>query len=190
MVELIKVFGNEKDIACAASKAFGNVTEDYDVERIITKLLRSKHLLPFEFARMWFDVETSISCHRQMKSYRSCLSICTSSRYKPLGEPDLSGIPQEYHQKVSDFFQQAKLLYDDLRTVVKREEARKVLPIGFKCTYNYNISVRHLLHFFEERLAKSAEREIRLVASQMFDLFLMNFPITAKLFQASNSHLF
>lgn len=190
MVELIKVFGNERDIAVAASKAFGNVTEDYDIERIITKLLRSQHLLPFEFARMWFDVETSISCHRQMKSYRSCLSICTSSRYRPLGEPDLSGIPESYHEKVREFFGQAKILYDDLRTVVKREEARKVLPIGCKCTYNYNISIRHLLHFFEERLAKSAEREIRLVALEMFDLFLKNFPITGNHFKASNSHLF
>jgi thymidylate synthase (FAD) len=60
---------------------------------------------------------------------------------------------------------------------VPAEDARMVLPIGSHTSMVLTMNFRELLHFFELRLDKSAQWEIREVAKRMLSLIRKEAPV-------------
>jgi thymidylate synthase (FAD) len=62
------------------------------------------------------------------------------------------------------------------------EVARMVLPMTTLTSFVWTVSVETLLKFFKERLADTAQLEIRNVAIELFLLFQKEYPTIARLF--------
>jgi thymidylate synthase (FAD) len=61
-------------------------------------------------------------------------------------------------------------VYEELQSLgVRNQELRRLMPVGWSTAAYVYVNARSLRHFFELRLEKSAEWEIRRLAYLMFD---------------------
>lgn len=61
-------------------------------------------------------------------------------------------------------------VYDELKELgIRNQELRRLMPVGWSTAAYVYVNARSLRHFFELRLDKSAEWEIRRLAYMMFD---------------------
>jgi thymidylate synthase (FAD) len=67
----------------------------------------------------------------------------------------------------------------------KPETARSVLPVGLFTEFYWNVDARNLMHFLDLRLDKHAQKEIRLYAKRILELFKTAFPILGAVYETS-----
>ncbi len=73
------------------------------------------------------------------------------------------GIYEREHKRAMD-------VYDELKGLgVRNQELRRLMPVGWSTAAYVYVNARSLRHFFELRLDKSAEWEIRRLAYTMFN---------------------
>ena len=73
------------------------------------------------------------------------------------------GIYEREHKRAMD-------VYDELKGLgVRNQELRRLMPVGWSTAAYVYVNARSLRHFFELRLDKSAEWEIRRLAYMMFN---------------------
>ena len=70
-----------------------------------------------------------------------------------------------------------------------KETARFILPESARTKLYFNFRIRELITFLNARLHKTAQKEIRLIAEQIRDIFIQECPIISEaLFNFDNAY--
>ena len=155
--------------------------------RLFMFLLKHKHMKPFDFGTITFEICCPIFVERQLRVYRTATIIERSLRSCPPMEFDYMTDPFagcEVENK--EAFITYKKLIDEKE---HRELARRVLPLSTFTRVLFSINVSNLLHVFEERLTEQAQLETRLYCQSMWHSFEDLFPTVASVFKELNPNL-
>lgn len=202
-VDLISVLGTDETIVEAARVSVNNKGKS-TTEQLIRYLYKHKHMSPFEFPIMCFNIRCPIFVARQMFRHRTHSASEISARYVEYDEcsfyvfDDLrvdskvnkqssveSTIPPETTKYLLEIIyehnEQAFSLYNELRARgVAKEIARTVLPLATMTQFRWQMNLRNLIHFCELRDHPDAQLEIRIVAEQIKEYIKDKFPIVYK----------
>jgi thymidylate synthase (FAD) len=152
--------------------------DDTSHERLIKVLIKSGHDSVLEHAAATFVISgVSRALTHQLVRHRIASYSQKSQRYCKEGQfeyviPDklkeLGGNTLDLYNKL---MAEIQCTYDSLMQAgLKAEDARFVLPNACTTEIVVTMNFRALRHFFHERLAPTAQWEIRQVASEMYDL--------------------
>jgi len=152
--------------------------------RFIESCMRKGHVSPLEFAEVVFSVLGSRAYSHQQVRHRMASYAQESQRYVKQDDPSRVVIPprifsdpaalREFIDAMNDAWRHyAKLLEMGQR----KEDARYVLPNACKSMIFVKMNFRTLRHFFQLRLDKAAQWEIREVARSMLVLVHEHAPI-------------
>jgi flavin-dependent thymidylate synthase len=198
-VELLGYYGSDEVIACSAwTSTSRNLTDEKKerVQSLINMLWINGHETPFEKGVVHFLVDTDIASHIHLLKHRISSLNAESARYKELKE-DKYYLPEDWtdikantealiidgeESNWLDLLQRYtiignKLYHDcitDLEPVLGRKRAKE--SARFFKTYNSQIqadvmfNLRSFANFIKLRNADSAQKEIREIAQQMWDL--------------------
>ena len=176
-LEVVRVDGNDTDIALAARICFGKkyVVSD-TVDRVIRSLLRgeNKHFTPFEWGRFWFYIRCSRDCHSQFLQYRTASRLTRSlRRVQPIELEEMLEVPDYMNFGLSTYTNMVE-------SGKHKEDARKALPLDTLTEFYWYIDLRNLMHFLKERNNPEAQDEIRELAIKMEEEFRKKFPVSYK----------
>ena len=198
-VELLGYYGSDTVIACSAwTSTSRNLTDEKKerVQSLINMLWINGHETPFEKGVVHFLVDTDIASHIHLLKHRISSLNAESARYKELKE-DKYYLPEDWtdikantealiidgeESNWLDLLQRYtiignKLYHDcitDLEPVLGRKRAKE--SARFFKTYNSQIqadvmfNLRSFANFIKLRNADSAQKEIREIAQQLWDL--------------------
>lgn len=165
---------------CYSPISASDLAREFTLEeaaRLLKHLRRSGHLSPFEHASFVFAVDgISRACSHQLVRHRIASFSQQSQRYVRAEKPEfvlppaVAGSPiakRVFLESMSGAYQ----AYGDLLAQgIPEEDARYVLPNACQTHMVVTMNARELLHFFELRLCKRAQWEIRELARQMLIL--------------------
>ena len=183
-VELLGYYGSDETIACSAwTSTSRNLTDEKKarIPSLIEMLWVNGHETPFEKGVVHFLVDTDIASHIHLLKHRISSLNAESARYKELKE-DKYYIPEDWTQKwqdtLRDYTDAGNQLYHqcltELEPVLGRKRAKE--SARFFKTYNSQIqadimfNMRSFANFIKLRNSKDAQKEIREIAQQMWDL--------------------
>jgi thymidylate synthase (FAD) len=193
-VELLGHYGSDEVIACSAwTSTSRNLTDEKRarVQSLINMLWINGHETPFEKSAVHFLVNTDIATHIQIIKHRIGVSVnAESARYKELKE-DKYYIPEDWNniqrtdhgietwaERLEEYTKEGNKLYHeciaDLEPVLGRKRAKE--SARFFKTYNSQIqadimfNMRSFGNFIKLRNSQHAQKEIREIAQQMWDL--------------------
>ena len=137
------------------------------VDRLLTQLLASGHLSPFEHASFTFAIEgiSRVTSH-QLVRHRMASYTQQSQRYVSLKKADyitpatISARPEleaKYHDMVRDCH---RLYHEMLDAGIPVEDARYVLPGAMETRLVMTMNARELIHVCSLRLCLRAQWEI------------------------------
>lgn len=181
-------------------------------DKLISFLLRNRHMSPFEHGYFKFRIEAPIFVfrehhrHRVGQSYNEMSGRYTeleSKFYIPETARTQEGKPGQYtfveqdpkseitsimHEVMIESYEHAWESYQFLlRTGVAKEQARMVLPVGIFSKMIWSCNPRSLMHFLGLRLAPNAQKEIRMVAQAAEKHLKDLMPVTYQAF-VDNGH--
>ena len=183
-VELIGYYGSDEVIACSAwTSTSRNLTDEKRsrIQRLIEMLWINGHETPFEKGVVHFLVDTDIASHIHLLKHRISSLNAESARYKELKE-DKYFIPEDWTEKwqetLRDYTDAGNQLYHQCLTELEPTLGRKRAKESarFFKTYNSQIqadimfNMRSFANFIKLRNSKDAQKEIREIAQQMWDL--------------------
>jgi thymidylate synthase (FAD) len=196
-VELLGHYGSDTVIACSAWTSTSRDLTDEKRNRIqslIEMLWINGHETPFEKGVVHFLVDTDIASHIHLLKHRISSLNAESARYKELKE-DKYYIPEDWNDievsnwsnhmpmrywtdVLKDYTEMGNGLYHkciaDLEPVLGRKRAKE--SARFFKTYNSQIqadvmfNMRSFANFIQLRNSEHAQKEIREIAQQMWDL--------------------
>jgi thymidylate synthase (FAD) len=145
--------------------------------RFISMLRDSGHMSPFEHASFTFAVEglSRVATH-QLVRHRIASYSQQSQRYVAMGRPRCVVPPQiarnpEARGIFEESMKYAFAAYERMASLgVPKEDARFILPHGWETSIIVTMNARELRHFFELRLCRRAQWEIREAARAMLAL--------------------
>ena len=204
-VRLVDSMGTDSAIVQAARVSYGAGTKSVSDDRaLIRYLMRHKHNTPFEMVEFKFHIRCPIYVARQWLRHRTASVNEMSARYSII--PDEYFLPEEFRkqsvsrgqggeepfgeggsnllakQKASCDF--AFHVYDELiEKGASRELARTHLPQCTITEFYWKIDLHNLLHFLSLRMDDHAQKEIRDLANQIFDLIRPIVPVTCEAFE-------
>ena len=194
-VELLGYYGSDEIISCSAwTSTSRDLTEEKRdrVQSLIEMLWINGHETPFEKGVVHFLVDTDIASHIHLLKHRISSLNAESARYKELKE-DKYYIPEDWiiaygqtrlhggtdwAEKLEEYTKLGNDLYHrciaDLEPVLGRKRAKE--SARFFKTYNSQIqadvmfNMRSFANFIQLRNSKHAQKEIREIAQDMWDL--------------------
>ena len=183
-VELLGYYGSDTTIACSAWTSTSRDLTDKKrerIQRLIEMLWINGHETPFEKGTVHFLVDTDIASHIHLLKHRISSLNAESARYKELKE-DKYYIPEDWTEKwqdaLRDYTDTGNQLYhqclEELEPVLGRKRAKE--SARFFKTYNSQIqadvmfNMRSFANFIQLRNSEHAQKEIREIAQQMWDL--------------------
>ena len=183
-VELLGYYGSDEVIACSAwTSTSRDLTDEKRgrIQRLIEMLWINGHETPFEKGSVHFLVDTDIASHIHLLKHRISSLNAESARYKELKE-DKHYIPEDWTEKwqdaLRDYTDTGNQLYhqclEELEPVLGRKRAKE--SARFFKTYNSQIqadvmfNMRSFANFIQLRNSEHAQKEIREIAQQMWDL--------------------
>ena len=183
-VELLGYYGSDEIIACSAwTSTSRNLTDEKKarIPSLIEMLWVNGHETPFEKGVVHFLVDTDIASHIHLLKHRVSSLNAESARYKELKE-DKYFIPEDWTEKwqdtLRDYTDAGNQLYHqcltELEPVLGRKRAKE--SARFFKTYNSQIqadvmfNMRSFANFIQLRNSEHAQKEIREIAQQMWDL--------------------
>ena len=183
-VELLGYYGSDEVIACSAwTSTSRNLTDEKRarVKSLINMLWINGHETPFEKGVVHFLVDTDIASHIHLLKHRISSLNAESARYKELKE-DKYFIPDDWNDKwkntLKDYSDAGNDLYhqclSELEPILGRKRAKE--SARFFKTYNSQIqadimfNIRSFANFIQLRNSEHAQKEIREIAQQMWDL--------------------
>jgi len=204
-VRLVDSMGTDAAIVQAARVSYGAGTKSVSDDRaLIRYLMRHKHTTPFEMVEFKFHIKAPIYVARQWLRHRTASVNELSARYSVVQDdfflPDElrkqatargQGGEEPYGEGSSNLLAKQKAscdlafhTYDELISKgVSRELARAHLP---QCTFTefyWKINLHNLLHFLELRIDDHAQKEIRDLAKQVYELIKPLCPMTCEAFE-------
>lgn len=187
-VQYIESLGNDDTFFRTAKVCVGKgfdveVPEDeVIVQNLINTLYNLRHHRVFELGGITFGIECPIFVERQLRTYRKP-EIERSLRYCEPIELDDSGFWKR-RDTIAIEKQNALRRYKELREQgVKKEEARRVLPVDTKTQVVSYYTIRSLFHVFDERLDKAAQSETTAFVQAMYDLTKRFYPLTINAYE-------
>ncbi len=191
-------------IVQAARVSYGPGTKSVSDDRaLIRYLMRHRHTTPFEMVDFKFHIRAPIFVARQWLRHRTASVNEMSARYSIV--PDEYFVPSELRiQSISrgqggeDPYEGGEFLilkqkascdlafhtYEEMiRKGISRELARTHLPQSTFTEFYWKINLHNLLHFLELRIEDHAQKEIRDLAQQVYDLIKPLCPMTCEAFE-------
>jgi thymidylate synthase (FAD) len=145
-----------------------------EVEALIGKLLGMGHLSALEHAQFTFAVEgISRACSHQLVRHRIASYSQQSQRYVRLSQVQAlvpSSLREHpvwgpaFDQKLEELWEMYRRMLED---GIPAEDARYLLPNACETKLVLTMNARELRHFFQARLCRRAQWEIRDLAREM-----------------------
>ena len=204
-VRLVDSMGSDAAIVQAARVSYGTGTKSVSNDRaLIRYLMRHKHTTPFEMVEFKFHIKAPIYVARQWLRHRTASVNEMSARYSIVDTGFF--LPEELRKQAKNRGQggeeaygegDANLMakqkascdlafhvYDELiKKGVSRELARAHLPQNTFTEFYWKIDLHNLLHFLQLRIDDHAQKEIRDLANQIYDLIKPIVPVTCEAFE-------
>lgn len=181
------------------------VSSDPDIasgpdDRLLRYLIKRKHWSPFEMANMCVTISTTRDIGRQILRHRSFHFQEFSQRYANvsiLGSAELREARMQHptnrqmsleceDKEFSDAWMlEQALLFDyamtmykaALETGIAKEVARAILPEGLTPSkMHMNGTIRDWIHFIHVRADETAQKEVRMVAESVREIFAKEMP--------------
>jgi len=203
-VKLVDSMGSDSSIVQAARVSYSGGTKSVNDDRgLIRYLMRHRHNTPFEMVEFKFWVKCPIFVARQWLRHRTASVNEVSARYSILpeefflpehlrfqsknnkqgGEEEMTG--DEFlilKQKAS--CDMAFHTYSELLSKgCSRELARSHLPVSTYTEFFWKMDLHNLFHFLSLRLDSHAQKEIRDLAQQVYDLIKPIVPLSCEAFE-------
>ena len=162
--------------------------------KLLKYLITHKHWSPFEMASMTFEIKTSRAIAAQILRHRSFSFQEFSQRYSTATEleeiewrkqgstnrqvgDDVVNLFPDVAVQLAKIQQDSLLLYNTLiNDGIARECARMVLPLNTSTTVYMNGTVRSWLHYLEIRCKNDTQKEHRVIADEIKNIFRQTFP--------------
>lgn len=158
---------------------------------LITNLIKLNHGTPLEFITYQFMLSgISKSCSSQISRHRMASIVSASRRYQEQGAafvyPILESVKDcdlaiKTYNAIEETYKITYQQYTTLKGLgIKRGDCRYVIPVSSATEKAWSINARSLRNFFQLRLHKTAESEIRRLAQMILDQVMQ---ITPTLFE-------
>ena len=162
---------------CYSDSPVGKLLEGLDeanIDRLLSILRESGHMSPYEHASFTFSIEgvSRVATH-QLVRHRIASFSQRSQRYvsedgsRCVMPPEVKG-NAEARAVFEECVKNARDAYERMTALgVPKEDARFALPHGWETAIVVTMNARELRHFFEQRLCRRAQWEIREAARRM-----------------------
>ena len=174
--------------------------------KLLNYLMTHGHVSPFEMANMCVEINTTRDISRQILRHRSFSFQEFSGRYAEMTDlgdmverecrlQDVKNRQSSLECKNNDvndvFYLYQKNIWDHavssyknaLKQGIAKEQARALLPEGLTPTRLYmNGNMRSWIFYLKQRLDPSTQKEHRIIAEQVLQIFRQVAPITASAF--------
>ena len=201
-VRLIEHMGNDSSIVQAARVSYGEGTKTKLEDRqLIRYLMRHWHTTPFEMVEFKFHIRVPIFVARQWLRHRTASVNEVSARYSIV--KDEFWMPDSYRTQSVINKQCSEGSFDDsaaftsqkqscenafdvyeglVERGIARELARVHLPQSTFTEFYWKINLHNLFHFLRLRMDDHAQKEIRQVACDVFNLIKPIVPLACQAF--------
>jgi thymidylate synthase (FAD) len=198
--------GNDAAIVQSARVSYGEGTKSVSDDRaLIRYLMRHRHTTPFEMVEFKFHIRAPIFVARQWLRHRTASVNELSARYSIV--PDDYFLPEELRKQSTNRGQGGEEPYEGgdasflilkqkascdlafhtyeelIKKGVSRELARTHLPQSTFTEFYWKINLHNLLHFLQLRMEDHAQKEIRDLAVQVYELIKPLCPMTCEAFE-------
>lgn len=203
-VRIVDYMGDDSSIVQAARVSYGQGTKSVNEDRqLIRYLMRHWHTTPFEMVEFKFHVKVPIFVARQWLRHRTASVNELSARYSVV--KDDFWMPEEYRNQSKtnkqcstpeSFVDEAALMSQKhscdlafeiynglLERGISRELARVHLPQSAMTEFYWKIDLHNLFHFLRLRMHDHAQKEIRVLAHQIFEIIKNLVPIACEAFE-------
>ena len=196
----IEGLDNAEDLIayCARVSNPSNQMNTETAPRLLSYLIKHKHWSPFEMVDVCFEIETSRAIAAQILRHRSFSFQEFSQRYsevttlektlwrkqgktnRQVGDKDVD-LSEEDKKVVGDALLHSQKAYNILLDKgIAKECARMVLPLCTSTTMYMKGSVRSWIHYIDLRAKEDTQKEHRLVAEEIKQIFSEKFPAVSK----------
>jgi len=156
-----------------ADEIYKELSDD-DIKRLIKMCIKMGHLSPIEHASFTFLIEgiSRVTSHQLVRhriaSYSQQSQRAVNLRNANFIVPPSIRKVSEAYRIFIEVVEKAREAYKKLIDLgVPKEDARYVIPQGVETSIVVTMNARELMHFFNLRLAKDAQWEIREMAKLM-----------------------
>ena len=182
--------------------------------KLLNHCILNQHWSIFDLANLGFYIETSRAMGREFLRHWTIHPTEFSQRYSSnismegielrvqsknnrqssteAFNPTLQILDEEWEaNKAVDFcIENVEMLYKELlEKNVAKETARFILPETTSTQMYFNGTIRNWITFLNARLHQTAQKEIRMIAEQIRDIFIQECPIISKsLFDFENAY--
>ena len=171
-------------------------------ERLIRYLIKHAHWSPFEFVDMTVKIVTRRSIAAQILRHKSFSFQEFSQRYSAANEIEpieLRLQADKNRQSSSEVVREPKIEYAIMYALnraryaydlmiemgIAREVARDILPLATQTTLYMKGSVRSWIHYLQLRMDQNTQKEHRLIAEAIYNIFCEKFPTIAEIINPS-----
>ena len=161
--------------------------------KLLSYLIKHKHWSPFEMVDMTVSIATRRSIAAQILRHRSFSFQEFSQRYSTATDVQQIELRKQgktnrqsseeiildstLSKMVDNHLEKSKELYQYLIDEgVSRETARDVLPLATETTMYMKGSIRSWIHYLDLRCADDTQLEHRIIANNIKEIFIINFP--------------
>lgn len=203
-VERCYMGGTEEDIIRAARMSTHKGFQGWDTDHKLLKYLwDNKHVTPFEFVTLTFEISAPIFVARQVFRHRTFSYNELSGRYSEI--PENCYIPEKFGKQDTKNKQGSTGEFTDTENMdcgeimqnavdqafsayrallakgVSKEQARFILPVNTFTKWRQTGNLRNWLHFLSLRLDAHAQKETRELAEMIAHLTHDVCPLTINL---------
>lgn len=200
-MSLISITPDAEKLITYCARVSNPENQDNDnISRLLTYCILKGHWSVFEQATMTIEIETTRAISAQIIRHRSLCFQEFSRRYSKQTEfflPEMrrqdlknrqnsiddipEGVRDYYSDKIEKHFQQGVSLYNELlENGVAKECARAVLPMNIKSRLYATGSIRSWIHYLQVRCGEETQKEHRLIAESIKEIFIRELPIISK----------
>ncbi len=211
-VRLDAQMGDDLSVVNAARVSFGSHADALDDRNkgLVRFLMRERHGTPFEHNAFRFHVRCPIFVAREWFRHRVGSFNEMSGRYTELAdafylpaatdvrtqvgkpgtytfEPVEAELAEQTRSAMQASYASSYATYRALLDEgVAKEVARSVLPVGIYTEFYWTVNARSIMHFLSLRNDETAQREIRVFAAAVEELWGTHMPVTHAAFVAND----
>ena len=181
MVELLRITEDPEELIEYAGRVCYR-SGPGNMGAFIRKAIARGHLSIVEHASATFEIYCSRACSHQIVRHRIASYSQESQRYCEGGDfetivPDAIAEDPDSMQVWETTMARIRWAYGQLREAgILKEDARFLLPNAAQTRLVVTMNFRELLHFFDLRISKGAQWEIRRIAAEMLLLVVDHAP--------------
>lgn len=186
-------------LACKTCYSGNTIAEIYEKSKnideekklaLIKKVIQSEHFSVLEHCSFTFGINgVSRACTHQLVRHRLMSYSQQSLRYVEIKESELNNetyekyfvtpknLTEEQKEKRINFCLECLKMYlEEVKSGVKPEDARGILPMSIKSNIVVTCNLRALIEMSEKRLCLQAQEEIREMTEEMRNLIVKEYP--------------